>query len=132
MTMKTFRLPSSLLIFFILLLHSGKAFPGSPEEISQPPDNPSPRTAWMRSVMPQALINANPRSPEGYRLLAARERADSQWVGLLKTVEKAERNGILDPFLCRQKAAAFLALGNFQENLNALIQAEIAARHDAD
>jgi len=83
-------------------------------------------------VMGQSLVNSDPRNPEGYRLMATSQRAESKWMDLLKTVEKAERNGILDPYLCRQKTMAFLSLGNYFGTLDSLACMEILARAHAE
>ena len=121
-----FRPLVSFFVFFLLAVH---VFADNSRARSQPPALLS-ETEWIHSVAAQALINSDPRNPEGYRLLAASQASHAQWVDLLKTVEMAERNGILDPFLFRQKASAFLSLGDFQKAFNALRQTEILARNN--
>ena len=115
---------SRFISILLFLIFPTVAFAETPKDKSPLEGN------FTQSIMGQALINANPRSPKGYELLATFQRAHSQWRYLLRTVESAERQGILDPVLYRHKAAAFLALGYFPECFTALEMAEVRARYN--
>ena len=82
----------------------------------------------MLSIMGQALINSDPKNPEGYKLLTAFQRAHFQWSNLLTTITQAQNNGVYDSFLCYQAAIAFLELRDFEGNAYALIMSETLAR----
>jgi len=115
-------LPLAVMVFF-----SATCLWASPGDGSKDRDFIE-ETPLTQSVMGQALLRSDPKNPEGYRLLVKSQNAKAQWLDLLDTAGKAEQNGISDPFLYRQMAAAFWELRLLPQNFNTLMLAEVWAR----